>query len=98
MHSFKNIKFEHLVEITHDPDMWDRLLEELPEGSELVCDERGQVIGVEIKLVCMFHEDDQDKPSSAHNHRANGAGLRDKQAQECDNSLSNRENNLFKTR
>jgi hypothetical protein len=42
-----------------DPQVWERVLNSLPEGSELIVDEYGQVIGVELHIVCMLDDDNQ---------------------------------------
>ena len=51
-----------------DPLVWERLLDSLPEGTELIVDEHGQVTGVVIQLVCML---DDDKESGEYDKMVN---------------------------
>lgn len=45
---------------TQNPEVWERLLNSLPEGSELILDECGNVIGVEVHIICLFETDNDE--------------------------------------
>lgn len=55
------MNFQQLPKIewptSKDPKVWDRILDTLPEGSELLINEFGHVVGVEIRIVCMLEDD-----------------------------------------
>ena len=56
MNLAKATNMKMVKEVSANPENWERVLELLPEGSELILDDKGGIKGVVMQVVYMFDE------------------------------------------